>query len=349
MSTISPSHSSKDIESWSTISGASAYSQEQARNNIQTAQNKKRRGSSAVRPPTHQNIKALEVMGDEIPSTDSGLSWTRRISWLRGSSYSKRSAGTTTTRSTNANRGDRVDATVDSIDYWLEYRGGSVPYVGGSMDTDHPFPNPGSPLEAVHGSFAVTPTNGAMTTPRSASIRQHPTRLQRIASWFTQTSHPTHAQDDEDSIGDFDESEWTPQDTSYGAAIPVGGWIPKTIRRLIEWTLLGIVICSVAFLVISTSIKIGDSHSSSSAVSGSNRDDDTYMSYHNGYNNNNNNNNDDAAAYSNTTDDGAYEEVAGDDGAAGDDDKVPYDSTNDGSFYNYAYGNRNNYYYNGNN
>ena len=330
-----PTPTSSEGESWSTIENASPSHASDPR---QPVSHSKRRTS---RTPTRQN---LEV--EEVPSTDSGLSWVKRVSWLR-------------TSSNRIRRGDQAGAggTVNSLEYWLEYRPGSGDaYFGGTMDSgDRPMGNT-SPVEAMHGSSSMR--DFPSPTANESNIPQHIARqssFQRFSSWFSSNRHPQAPPlqpDDEESICDFHESEWTPQDTSYGAAIPVGGWIPKTIRRLIEWTLIGTVICCVAFVVISTSIKISgsDSRSNSTTVSGVHYDDDTYTPYTYNYGNRNN---DDTAvgAYENSTaiDDAYAEDVAAADGdddaaASGNDDAADnagssqgYNADNDGSFFDYAY------------
>jgi hypothetical protein len=86
----------------------------------------------------------------------------------------------------------------------------------------------------------------------------------RVASWFSgggSASSPLHQRRrtaDNDELADFDESEWTPPDSSYGAAIPVGGWIPKPIRRMIEWTLIALVAAGVVYVIVTTSIHLTD-------------------------------------------------------------------------------------------
>jgi hypothetical protein len=340
--------SGSEGESWSTIDNTSHGSDAQRLGN----QSKRR----PIRTPTHHNISALEV--DEIPSIDSGLSWMRRVSWLRGSSNQHR-------------RGQQLGATVNSLEYWLEYRAGSSDaYFGGTMDSgDHPTAN-ASPVEALHGSSSMA---DSPSTKETTHTDQYPTdfstsiarnsSFQQFSSWFSSnrqlTSPHSQSPDDEDSVSDFKVDEWTPPDTSYGSACPVGGWIPKTIRRLIEWILIGTVICSVAFLVISTSIKISGSESraNSTVVSGMHYDDDPYSTFTNTYGKRNN---DDSTAsdYSNITtddaqvDDVAYEtddEAAVVDDVSNDDDNAvnnssggSYNPDNDGSYFNYAYKNRSN-------
>lgn len=93
-------------------------------------------------------------------------------------------------------------------------------------------------------------------------------------------------EDGNSSIGDFDSSEWTPPDSSYGAAIPIAGWIPKRIRRDIEWTVSVILITLCAALIITTSMrsernKHNDAvYDTTSANNGGlDLDDDRYMYY----------------------------------------------------------------------
>lgn len=91
------------------------------------------------------------------------------------------------------------------------------------------------------------------------------------------------SKDSSTSIGDFDTSEWTPQDSSYGAAIPIAGWIPKRIRRDIEWTVSVMLISLCAFLIITTSMR-AERHKHNDDVTtydtnGLDLDDDRYMYY----------------------------------------------------------------------
>ncbi len=55
--------------------------------------------------------------------------------------------------------------------------------------------------------------------------------------------------------------EWTPQDSSYGAAVPAFGWIPKRIRKLLEGIFLVLVITFLIFVVVKTGIKLKSSGS----------------------------------------------------------------------------------------
>lgn len=106
------------------------------------------------------------------------------------------------------------------------------------------------------------------------------------------------AEDGDDSVRDFDASEWTPPDSSYGAAIPVAGWIPKGIRRSIEWTVLGCVAALIVFLIVRTSLR-ADSNNHSSSGS---------RYHHNNRNNSNNstNNADNTTSSSTTATDDYY-------------------------------------------
>lgn len=155
----------------------------------------------------------------------------------------------------------------------------------------------------------------------------------RNRSWISTSSkgssqrrrHP-HSASDEDSLADFDETEWTPQDSSYGAAIPICGWIPKRLRQFIEATLIVFGVFALVYLVVTTSIALSE-HKSSKDVdydkndtSGSSSgitydsslavDDDWYIEYKNdgnyGYNNGNRNGDDDDDYVNNRRRNGNY-------------------------------------------
>ena len=81
--------------------------------------------------------------------------------------------------------------------------------------------------------------------------------ISKVPSFFRTLSHLTqHSTTGRDSIADFDDSEWTPPDSSYGAAIPVFGCIPKPVRRTIEFTLIAMMILGFVYLLVTTSIHI---------------------------------------------------------------------------------------------
>ncbi len=65
---------------------------------------------------------------------------------------------------------------------------------------------------------------------------------------------------DEESIGDFSKSDWTPQDSAYGAACPVCGCIPKHMRRMIELSLIGLMVLVFLWMVVTLSSHISNVH-----------------------------------------------------------------------------------------
>lgn len=67
---------------------------------------------------------------------------------------------------------------------------------------------------------------------------------------------------EDDSLADFHESEWTPPDSAYGAACPVCGWIPKHFRRMIEFSLIAGMFLGFVYLVVTTSIHLDRKHES---------------------------------------------------------------------------------------
>jgi hypothetical protein len=99
-----------------------------------------------------------------------------------------------------------------------------------------------SPKAVYHG--------GVMESASSPKIR-------RNRSYLTHSSHHS-SQGTKDSLYDFHESEWTPPDSSYGAAIPIAGCIPKHIRRAIEVTLIGLGVVGLVFLIVTLSIRVSE-------------------------------------------------------------------------------------------
>ena len=136
------------------------------------------------------------------------------------------------------------------------------------------------------------PSSTLNTDPTSNSQQQQPinpafayplrkqassSSFSRVASWFT---HGDPNGDDGTSLADFDESEWTPPDSSYGAAIPVAGWIPKPIRRTIEGTLIALGIVALVYMVVTTSMRISNERSNKSDANKTSVDSygsDSYM------------------------------------------------------------------------
>ena len=83
-----------------------------------------------------------------------------------------------------------------------------------------------------------------------------------------------------------DAEEWTPTDSAYGAAMPVFGWIPKPIRKIIEATFIFLLVLAFVVVVISASIKLqgekksgGGRSSSGSSGNGSYGNDDAVAAY----------------------------------------------------------------------
>lgn len=97
----------------------------------------------------------------------------------------------------------------------------------------------------------------------------------------------------DETLSDFDNAEWTPQDSAYGAACPVCGWIPKRIRQAIEISLIVVALGLAVFFIVRTSILLTNDHNggsgdgSNSDAASSNKndwsvndlDDDFYIEY----------------------------------------------------------------------
>lgn len=130
-------------------------------------------------------------------------------------------------------------------------------------------------------------------------------------------------------VGDFHDSDWTPPDSAYGAACPVCGCLPKNVRRAIEMTLIGAVVLVLIYLVVTTSIRIGNDHGKGKTTSQDDDariklDDDYYIEY-------NKKTNDDAAAANDDAAATGYDDTAvvGDDARSANDDASSNKNNND--------------------
>lgn len=90
---------------------------------------------------------------------------------------------------------------------------------------------------------------------------------------------PSKQQDEEIPI------EWTPPDSSYGAAVSACGWLPKRIRKLAEAVFVVFAIAILLYAVVKIGAEINHAHASSSSGGDlDDLDDDDHYIAHN-YNN----------------------------------------------------------------
>ena len=84
-------------------------------------------------------------------------------------------------------------------------------------------------------------------------------------------------------MDEFQDNDWTPPDSAYGAACPVCGCLPKNVRRAIEMTLIGAVSLGLIYLVVTTSIRLSNDHGNKSKTQEEDAsirlDDDYYIEY----------------------------------------------------------------------
>jgi len=81
-----------------------------------------------------------------------------------------------------------------------------------------------------------------------------------------------------------DSIEWTPPDSSYGAAIPACGWIPKRVRKSLEVVFFALSVALLIFVLVKAGLELrsggsGTTTSSSSSSSGSASDTDSFGEY----------------------------------------------------------------------
>jgi hypothetical protein len=122
------------------------------------------------------------------------------------------------------------------------------------------WPQPLAPITTT----TAAPAAAAMDLVRSHSFPQTSAAVDAALSQriYKDGDDEEEEQDGVDSLRDFDASEWTPPDSSYGAAIPVAGWIPKSWRRSMEWTVLAAVAAIVVILIVRTSLRANDNNNS---------------------------------------------------------------------------------------
>ena len=74
--------------------------------------------------------------------------------------------------------------------------------------------------------------------------------------------------------------QWTPQDSSYGAAVSAFGWLPKRIRKMAEAVIVVLAIAILVYLVVKIGAEINRNHSSASSGGGLDLDDDDHYIAH---------------------------------------------------------------------
>ncbi len=78
--------------------------------------------------------------------------------------------------------------------------------------------------------------------------------------------------------------DWTPQDSSYGAAVSAFGWLPKRIRKLAEAVFVILAVGILLYVVVKIGAEINRTHSSSSSGGDLDLDDDDhYIAHNNNY------------------------------------------------------------------
>jgi hypothetical protein len=115
----------------------------------------------------------------------------------------------------------------------------------------------------------------AVAQPATIRNQRKPTSLKKLGSGTAvKVSHK--AANEDDSLADFNESEWTQQDSAYGAACPVCGFIPKHVRRMIEFSMIAGMLLGFVYLLVTTSIHINNDRN------GSVKNNSTSSDYHGG-------------------------------------------------------------------
>lgn len=73
---------------------------------------------------------------------------------------------------------------------------------------------------------------------------------------------------------DYNDIEWTPEDSSYGAAFPFCGWLPKSLRQALEKALIALTGLLIIYAIVSIAILLtGDGEKKNGKTSTYNYDD----------------------------------------------------------------------------
>jgi hypothetical protein len=125
----------------------------------------------------------------------------------------------------------------------------------------HPAPLPAVTATPAAGSGTAEAEKLLILKSAAPPEPKNINKVFRNRSWISTSTHASNGRRndmDADSLADFDEAEWTPQDSAYGAAIPVCGWVPKRLRQVIEATLISFAVFVLVYLIVRTSINISE-------------------------------------------------------------------------------------------
>mmetsp|Transcript_3541 Transcript_3541/g.8455 ORF Transcript_3541/g.8455 Transcript_3541/m.8455 type:complete len:386 (-) Transcript_3541:1809-2966(-) len=306
-------------------------------------------------------VESFDIESESCSVTGENSGWKLGMPWL----------------SNNQNKNSKA---INQKNQELHRYYGGIMKASGESPTGQASPSPTSITSSSSRHFLpFRKNNKRQTPPKTGKPKDKPKSLQKpsktkrtinekdsLSIPIARTKSSTG-----DSIADFDDSEWTPPDSSYGAACPVCGCIPKRVRQMIEMTLITAMVFGLIYLVVKASMIIAESHrghdvstgnaadsyfnggsynrTGTSSASSTNvvTDDDVYVEKYNNYNDDGNV--DDATA----ADDNYNDDSSGDDQYGGDDNANSgsgYYRNKNQNYYNYGYPNRyynNNYKYNG--
>ena len=218
-----------------------------------------------------ESMGSLEVEEAGTGDSVSFTSWKNRLKWLQGRNNSILSSQQQ--QDDNDNNNDNA--------HTFYYSGGpmNVDGVMKTIDNNRQEPDPETTPSRNHHSHEHHndhPNHPSSTTAYPLR-KQATSSFSRVASWFSGRSSELGGGD---SLASFDEGEWTPPDSSYGAAIPVGGWIPKPIRRTIEGTLIALGTLMLVYMVVTTSMRVtNERNRSKNNDGGGSSSVDSYMDY----------------------------------------------------------------------
>ena len=248
-------------------------------NNIKestSSSNKRSISTRIIRSMSSEKTHSFRVKGAQSSSPINELEMSQRSSTSESNSQPKPGIIKTmssflSNKQSQPKGGDYTRKEMQKRREWLVGLGGTVNY-----DQPH-----GEDCESVTSYHSYPLQKENLQINASLSIREDPNKS---PDWYPSIL-PKQKRKFED---------WTPQDSSYGAAVPVCGWIPKRIRKLIEIIFFLLLTALIIFLVVKIGIILTSEHKSSSGTDVDLwTDDDRYIAN----NMNNNANVDDVVAH----------------------------------------------------
>mmetsp|Transcript_17359 Transcript_17359/g.20035 ORF Transcript_17359/g.20035 Transcript_17359/m.20035 type:complete len:333 (+) Transcript_17359:143-1141(+) len=202
--------------------------------------------------------------GSDVSSISS-TSWSNRILWMIAAHrFNHRQP-----------KQHQIEKTLEVTDEYTLHRDRN-----GLMGSQSDLESYGSPLSTNPATPAALRHHCTMSRYENSSAFHHINGRRETSFRLSPSSDTLMTAD----VDDWDNREWTPKDSAYGAACPICGFLTKNVRRGIEFSLIALACFGLILLIVHVSISITNDHrGDSNDVSQQNLDDyihdDHYIAY----------------------------------------------------------------------